>query len=280
MASSSQQIDVLGVEKIWKTTRGAGVRVAVLDTGVVPSDGLPASRVQAVGLDGGGAAPTADMHGTFCGSLIGSEERDAEGVAPEAKLLSIQITTASDSLAAADVVRGLRLALSLGCDVISCSFTLNRLGNSGADLADVVRQAHLSGIPVLTAHGNVAGEAAPFPEEIQHAIAISSHTRSGRPQQVNFNQWTDAFCLGDQLTVLNAAGMTRTWAGKTSGATALVAGVVALALGAIPKSKRLKAGMAVEGLIKATATNGGSQPDGSPVLLVNAKRLVDAVIDL
>lgn len=261
-------------------TRGAGVRVAVLDTGVRISDPLPQARITAVAANGGPPVATSDPHGTYCGALIASEKPDAEGVAPEAKLLSIQITTSSGSLSAAEVVRGLELALTLGCDVISCSFTLTKLGSKASAIADLVRNAHVNGIPVLAAHGNASGEPAPFPEQVAHAIAVSAHRANGRPLAVNFNQWTDVFCLGEKLTVVNGTGLTRTWAGKTSGATALTAGVVALALAAVPKSRRVSVGMAVEGLLKATASSEAPQPDGSPILRVHPKRFVDAALSL
>jgi hypothetical protein len=280
MRSTSTQIGNLQIEKVWKLTRGSGVRVALLDTGVRTSAALPQARVESVASDGGAPSATADPHGTFSGALIASEKRDAEGVAPEAKLLSIQITTAADTISAGEVVRGLELALQLGCDVISCSFVLRKLGSKADAIADVVRRAHLRGIPVLAAHGNEAGEPAPFPESVQHAIVVSAHRANGRPLPVNFNQWTDVFCLGEKLTVVNGSGLTRTWPGKTSGATALTAGVVALALAAVPKNQRVSVGMAVEGLLKATAANEAPQADGSPVLRIQPKAFVDAALAL
>jgi hypothetical protein len=81
-------------------------------------------------------------------------------------------------------------------------------------------------------------------------------------------------------TVVNGSGLTRTWPGKTSGATALTAGVVALALAAVPKNQRVSVGMAIEGLLKATAANEAPQADGSPVLRIQPKAFVDAALAL
>jgi subtilisin family serine protease len=278
MVSEAVQIAHLDVEKVWRTTRGRGVRVAVLDSDVSTSVALPPSRVLRVGLDGGRPEPSGDSHGTFCASLIASEKRDAEGVAPEAKILSIQIATNAGAIPARSVSRGLALALALGCDVISCSFTLKNLRDQKDAIAELVRRAHLGGIPLLAAHGNTRSNTAPFPENVQHAIVVSAHGLNGRPLSVNANEWTDVASLGERLTVVNAAGLTRRWAGKTSGATALVAGVVALGLAAVSKSKRERAGMAVEGLLKATATN--AHADGVPFLRINARKFVDAMLSL
>lgn len=277
---STRQIDQLGIESIWDITRGAGVRVAVLDCGVLTSDALPRSRVEGIAANSGDEDATADSHGTSCGSLIASEAEDAMGVAPEAKLLSVQIMTSSDSLAAADVTRGFTRALERGCDVISCSFTLTRFGAQQKKIAALVREAHLRGIPVLAAHGNTFGEPAPFPEAVQHAIVVSAHDESLNVMPVNHNRWTDLFALGDELDVVNSEGLARRWeAGKTSGATALVAGAVALALAAVDAGKRVRVGMAMEGLLKASAAPFAG-PDGESLLRLDAPRLVDSALAL
>lgn len=276
VASKAHQIAYLQIEKLWQRTRGAGVRVAVLDSGVQTSAALPAKRVERLRADGQAPSPTADPHGTFCASLIASEKADTEGIAPEAKILSIQVSTASTNIAAANVASALALALARGCDVISCSFTLNKWGGKQQQILDLVRQAHLAGIPVLGAHGNTPGQVALFPETVPHAITVSANNDAGRPLAVNHNAWTDIFALGDRLHVVDTAGLRVAWPGQTSGATAIVSGVVALCLSAVSKSKRARVGMAIEGLLKTTGTTMAS----STQRRINAQKLMDAVIAL
>jgi membrane-anchored mycosin MYCP len=274
VATTSNQVVRLGLEEVWRTTRGAGVRVAVLDTGAWTSAALPANRVQTMRADGGAPGPTTDPHGTFCGALVGSSAADAEGAAPEANLLAIQIATRSEDISAVDVTGGLERALAEGCDVISCSFTLQSWGGQAAAIQDLVRQAHSRGIPVLAAHGNAPDDATPFPEEAPQAIVVSAHDEHARVQAVKFAV-TDLFCLGDNLTVVNGSGQRRTWTGLTSGATALLAGVVALGLAAVPEEKRVSAGMAVADLLKASGAS-MQLPDGVTALRVDARRFVAA----
>lgn len=278
MGSKSVQVEKLGLEKVWGRSRGAGVRVAVLDTGVSMSNALPPSRVQVMKADGGPSAPTADTHGTSSCSVVGSELADAEGAAPEAEVLAIQIATSADAIRAAEVVRGFERALTEGCDVISCSFTLHSWAGKKDAIANLVRQAHLAGIPVFASAGNVPSEPSLFPEEIQHAVVVSAHTTRNSAMAVRFNAWTDIFCLGDRLTVVNGSGLKRQWVGaKTSGATALVAGVSALALAAVSRTKRPKVGAALEGLLKATASR-IPLPGGETGLRVDARKLVAAAM--
>jgi serine protease len=275
---ATRQIEQLGIEGVWETSRGAGVRVAVLDCGVITSPALPPGRVEGVSASGGLEDATSDAHGTSCASLIASEEPDACGLAPEASLLSVQVMTARDSLAAVDVTRGLERALEQGCHVISCSFTLSRFGAQQKRIASLVRQAHLRGIPVIAAHGNTPGEPAPFPEAVQHAIVVSAHDQAFEVMRVNHNHWTDIFALGDEVDIVNGDGLARTWVGNTSGATAIVAGAVALALAAVDEAKRARLGTAMDGLLKASALPLGTGAHGLPRFRLNVPALVESAL--
>lgn len=277
MPSSSTQVAHLGLEKLWKTTRGRGICVAVLDTGVISSPALPTARVRAIRADGGAPFVTSDTHGQACCSVVASSAPNAEGAAPEAEVLSIQIATSADAITAAQVARGLERALAEGCDVISCSFTLQSWAGKKDAIAGLVRDAHLAGVPVLASAGNVRGQSALFPEETQNAIVVSAHGKGGSALQVNYNDWTDVFCLGDKLTVVNGAGLKRLWPGKTSGATALTAGLAALALAAVPKAKRSKVGLALDSLLKNSATV-FALPGGKTGRRVNAGKLITAAL--
>jgi hypothetical protein len=212
--------------------------------------------------------------------LIASQSASAQGVAPDASILSVQITTSRDRLVAAQVTRGLAQALERGCQVISCSFTLSSLSDQRSEISALVRQAHLRGIPVVGAQGNDPGQAAPFPEAIQHAIAVSAHDVDDEPMPVNHNRWTDIFSLGDEVDVVNGSGLTRTWTGNTSGATALVAGCIALALAAVDPSRRVRVGMAMDGLLKVSARRFGTSSSDTPLLQLDALRLVESAIAL
>ncbi|WP_255799717.1 type VII secretion-associated serine protease mycosin [Mycobacteroides abscessus] len=85
---------MLNLPEAWKKSRGAGVTVAVIDSGVAPQPRLP-------NLDGGGdymnpaekGLVDIDGHGTAVAGLIAgapSPEDGFSGVAPEARILSIR----------------------------------------------------------------------------------------------------------------------------------------------------------------------------------------------
>ena len=79
---------------LWKSAgRGAGVTVAVVDTGVTPSVRLPRLRGEGDYIDGGDGLTDCDTHGTVIASIIGAAAAEGDalvGVAPDADLLSIR----------------------------------------------------------------------------------------------------------------------------------------------------------------------------------------------
>ncbi|MDQ1318770.1 MAG: rane-anchored mycosin [Actinomycetota bacterium] len=84
----------MNLPALWKSAgRGAGVTVAVVDTGVNPSVRLPNLRGEGDYVDGGDGLSDCDTHGTVIASIIGAAAAEGDalvGVAPDAELLSIR----------------------------------------------------------------------------------------------------------------------------------------------------------------------------------------------
>lgn len=111
--------------KAWPLTRGSGVTVAIVDTGVNAAlPGLSGAVLPGTNLDhpGGDGRTDTDTevgrgHGTSLAELIAGQGQDfgMVGVAPEAKILPIVATTN------ADVATGIRYAVDHGAKVINIS---------------------------------------------------------------------------------------------------------------------------------------------------------------
>lgn len=167
---------MLNLVDAWRFSRGAGVKVAVIDTGVTPGPRLP-------DVDAGGdyIADTdglvdCDGHGTLVAGLIaGQPGGDAfSGVAPAATLLSIRQTSAAYSPRAAgsepagtgaapdlgSLASAIVRAADLGARVINISVVAcvdaDRLGDQAA-LGAALRYAALEKDAVIVAAGGDVG---------------------------------------------------------------------------------------------------------------------------
>lgn len=266
MAEPPWHLRDLGIDALHAITRGTGIRVAVLDSGVTPTDGLFSSlrsfsprghEIDSVDDDG---------HGSACASLIASKDENAPGVAPDVELLSIPVS-AGGNFIEQSVKAAFLTARELGCQVISCSFTL--LSPSSATL-EAIRQAANSGIVVVAASGNDPNRPAGFPELTPNVLVVGPYGRQRELLQSRFGTFTDVLAPGADLCVAGGPGLGGNFGGS-SGATAIVAGVVALVLAATKALGTAKVGLAIEGLAKATADMAsGGERLLTPIRLLNA----------
>ncbi|HVG96377.1 MAG TPA: S8 family serine peptidase, partial [Chloroflexota bacterium] len=115
------------VEAAHQVTRGAGVTIAVIDDGVDvehPEFNTPgkvvAPRDATLSSDDPRPKSPGERHGTACAGVACADGRDgASGVAPEARLMPIRLSSALGSLQEGSAFRW---AADHGADVISCSW--------------------------------------------------------------------------------------------------------------------------------------------------------------
>jgi membrane-anchored mycosin MYCP len=90
----------MDIPQLWASAgKGAGVTVALIDTGVSPSPRLPHLRPGGdYVMAGGDGLADCDSHGTIVASIIGGADAETDGfvgVAPEADLISIRQSSAA-----------------------------------------------------------------------------------------------------------------------------------------------------------------------------------------
>lgn len=155
---------VLGIAKCWAQfqTKGEGVRVAVLDTGV---DGNHVDLVVSEGMDFSGSSNGwADIqsHGTHCAGIISARENGVGvvGVAPKCQILAGKVLGDDGSGDIRSIAKGIDWAVSRKVDVISMS-----LGGDGP-IDPVMRgaldRAIQAGVIIVVAAGN----SGPYPETV------------------------------------------------------------------------------------------------------------------
>jgi type VII secretion-associated serine protease mycosin len=256
-----------GIREAWQVTRGAGVTVAVIDTGV---DGthpdLAGAVVGGTDVSGVGAAngqkPVGDSgeHGTMVGSLLAGRGHGSGagviGSAPEASLLSISIgfgvgTRGSDE----QIADAVRWAVDNGADVINMSLTRNSL-EWPRSWDEAFLYAFDHDVVVVAAAGNRGSGTTEVgaPATIPGVLVVGGVDRNGRASFDASSQGITIAVSAPSEGLVGAApgGGYYSWAG-TSGATPIVAGIVALVRAAHPE---LDAGNVIHRLT-ATATSPG-----------------------
>jgi serine protease AprX len=138
---------------------GAGVGVALLDTGVAPSPALDDRIAATIDLTDDGDGLDHYGHGTFmAGLIVGSET----GVAPAAHLVSVKIAGADGATNLSTVLEGFDVVVDtrdqFDTRVLSLSLGVDSIGPWFLDpLALAVEYATANGILVVTAAGNETG---------------------------------------------------------------------------------------------------------------------------
>ncbi|GAA4785565.1 type VII secretion-associated serine protease mycosin [Corynebacterium canis] len=166
---------------------GAGVKVAVIDTGIYPHPYLPQVQPIADLVDGAreGALTDCDGHGTVvAGVLAGRGPLD--GVAPDIELLSIRQTSSfapSESSAGTldSLAEAIELALDRGAQIINVS-VVSCVPGRGQPMETVLdgalARAEELNVVVVAAAGNVTAECQPdsavLPAHSPTVLAVSA----------------------------------------------------------------------------------------------------------
>lgn len=145
----------IGVVDAWKTTKGKGAVVAVLDTGIDDEHRDLKTQIKAQKDFTGSRSGSADIqgHGTHCAGVVAAAENKVGmvGVAPECQLLIGKVLDDRGSGRSTWIANGIDWAVAEGADVISMSL--------GADSPDAiieaaVKRAVARDVIVVAAAGN------------------------------------------------------------------------------------------------------------------------------
>ncbi|KDN85194.1 putative M08 family peptidase [Kitasatospora cheerisanensis KCTC 2395] len=255
-----------GLEKVRSIGRGAGVTVAVIDTGVDAShQDLAGSVLEGYDPSGQGLStkPT-EAHGTKMASLIAGHGHGTDGVlglAPDAKILPIY----KDGAGGADAVpKGIRWAVDHGAKVVNISLGSPDAAGSDPALTDAVAYAVQHDVLIVGPTGNSGLGSVESPANEPGVLAVGAIDRTGRIwAQSNYGAQTLISAPGVRIVSAGACAGSQYCIGDgTSDATAYVSGTAALVRAKYPK---LTAGQVAERLVKSAkapaALKGGKLPD-------------------
>jgi serine protease len=189
----------INVESAWDDTKGSGVTVAVIDTGISPVPDLKDTKFvsgydfvndRAEAFDDNG-------HGTHVAGTVAQSTNNnygVAGIAYEATLMPLKVLSGSGGGTVADIAESIRFAADNGADVINMS-----LGGGGESqlMKEAIDYAHQKGVVIIAAAGNSNDNSASYPARYPHVIGVSALDSAGtKAPYSNFGAGVDISAPG------------------------------------------------------------------------------------
>ncbi|MFR9726939.1 type VII secretion-associated serine protease mycosin [Streptomyces sp. MS19] len=233
------------LDQLWTRTRGAGVRVAVIDSGVDTTNPQLTDAVDAAsGGDflPGDTGPTDDPagHGTKVAGIIAARPLDGSGfvgLAPDATVIPIQQNDSEGNGTVAGLVQAIDHAVAAQADIINISQDVDGVLGPDSELARAVDDALAAGAVVIASVGNSGAdgrERRTYPAAYDGVLAVAASDRNN--ERATFSQPGDFVGIAapgvDMVSTVPGGGQCVD--NGTSFAAPYVAGVAALLRAANP----------------------------------------------
>jgi hypothetical protein len=252
-------LTAIGAPNVWNISRGAGVTVAVIDSGSGPHPDLDANldagRTMFGSIDSPGMIDVDPKgHGTHVAGIIAAAVNNGiggAGVAPQARIMPIRVLAADGSGISEDVTKAVRYAVDNGAKVINLS-----LGGSteSTPLTSAIQYAVDHNVLVVAAAGNGGPSSTPkWPASSDLAIAVTAIDRTNGVAR--FDQRGDYIDLAAPgVSILSTKINDYAEEDGTSMAAAFVTGAAALLFAAQPSITAAQ----VRDILQRTATDIGA----------------------
>ncbi|MBW4686184.1 MAG: S8 family serine peptidase [Komarekiella atlantica HA4396-MV6] len=197
--SKQWNLHKIGVEGAWSQTKGSGITVAVIDTGITRVRDLYETKF-VKGYDfvnDKEEAKDDNGHGTHVAGTIAQATNNKYGVAGiayEANLMPLKVLSSYGGGTVADIAEAIKFAADKGADVINMS-----LGGGGESqlMKQAIEYAHRKGVAIVAAAGNENTNGASYPARYPHVIGVSAFGPDGeRAPYSNFGGGVDISAPG------------------------------------------------------------------------------------
>lgn len=185
-------VAAVNAPSVWSVTRGEGIRVAVLDTGIDPRHADLVANYKG-GYDFVHNDPDPDdetkeafMHGTLMAGVIAAADNSLGivGVAPRAEIYALKIFGSDDNAHSSAIIAAIDWAIANRMHVLSCSFG----GDSQVALEEAAyRRAAEAGIVVIASSGNDSRMGLRYPGAYESVISVGAVDE--QKQLASFSNW-------------------------------------------------------------------------------------------
>ena len=192
------QHDYIGTRYAWAAGyKGAGVKVAVIDTGLAENhEDLRANAIAGKNFVNGavGTPHNTDnqTHGTHVAGIIAADDNSVggSGIAPDATVSGYCVFPADNGADSADVMRAITAAAVDGYDIVNMS-----LGspNYDAQYETVVKNAYEKGVAIFASSGNDDSNGNNYPAAYTSTISVGAVDQNGT--RASFS------CYGNTVTL-------------------------------------------------------------------------------
>jgi Subtilase family len=231
---------------------GAGVRVAVLDSGVVPHPALPGLSRSIEITPFPEDASKIHGHGTAVASLIASRDPAAPGIAPAAEIISIRVSDESGRADSFELAAGILAAIDAGAQIINISMGTTE---NNPLIEDAVIYARDREVLIVAASGNSEQADACYPAAYPSVISVGAVDARG--EHLDFSNYGTYLSLTAPGYAVNAA-----WPGNryatisgTSASAPIVSGAIAATMSS-GRGQTMSASRAAE-IVMANADEAG-----------------------
>lgn len=193
----------INLEKAWDETKGEGVTVAVIDTGVSQVPDLKLTKF-VPGYDFVNDKDDANDdngHGTHVAGTIAQSTNNGYGVAGiayKAQIMPLKVLAARGGGTIADIAEAIKFAADNNADIINLS-----LGGGGASqmMKEAIQYAHSKGVTIIAAAGNENRNASSYPARYPEVISVSAIDSAGdKASYSNFGAGVDISAPGGSET--------------------------------------------------------------------------------
>lgn len=184
ISGSSSQMP-WGVERIyaheaWKHTRGKGVKIAILDTGISPHPNLAIAGGMNI-IQKNKSFHDDNGHGTHVAGIAAAIGKNGMpyGVAPEAKLYAVKALDKNGEGYVSDIIEGLEWCIRNRMNIINMSLGFS-VGNTA--LHFMVKQVYKKGIIMVASAGNDGpnNQKIDYPASYAEIIAVAATDKQDR----------------------------------------------------------------------------------------------------